>query len=281
MIDGNGWKPCSADPPGPEAGKLIAKERPRLTIDSSHLRPGLIVGDPHTAKDRQSREVASILFHGRAVMIPGRGKITNHRGELVLKYHPKLKLPRPGAYQFWQSWGISTKIGSELKSYYTELRACTVLNSGHTGMAALEDATGRLADILGIAPLRRHRTSTSLNANLSRSEIVKVRFRPGRPATPCVVVSPDDFNALPLNAAVVLQCIPYRTSHEDRMTVLPIGPAGVVDGLEGAWSIAIHEVRGIAMADRFIEPMQPALRLDSSDPARFRDLEKYLEFYYA
>jgi hypothetical protein len=65
------------------------------------------------------------------------------------------------------------------------------------------------------------------------------------------------------------------------MTVLPIGPAGVVDGLEGAWSIAIHEVRGIAMADRFIEPMQPALRLDSSDPARFRDLEKYLEFYYA
>jgi hypothetical protein len=284
-IDDQGWRPLGDEPLGPYAGKLVFQDEPEPTVVVDYMRKGMLLGDPHTPPEQKPRpsRAASLLHHGRAVIIPGTRSATNLRAELLLSFHKRFNWPQPGAFQIWRAWGISTSPGVELLSCFSELRACKIVGDSRTGNNITELAAKLLAEALGLlhpaGPWERGRYS--LPNRSVRGEMVKVRFREDHAPVPCLVVSPNSYNNQTLDVLMVLQCIPYLPHHERAATVIPLGDGGLFPGIEGGWSASLHSIRGITDASHSIEQYSPRARLNEVDPGRFERLHKRLEFFYA
>lgn len=266
------WTPLRDEPLGPMAMKLIVNERPGQapSIDPWHKRPGIVLGDPHAAvavtEPRTSQP--SLLQYGRALWIKGQSDPIQKHGQLNVKT-PTGAL---AYYHLWAAWGVSSSPGQELLCL-TPDKDLSRCHSVYGARPVLPEATGLLAEVLGVHPWRGSTLTAKTSAWPERGDVVLVRLgsREAR-VTPCLVVSPGVLNRQ--NDLVVLQCVPYRSHHETAATMVPIGPSFVEEGIR--WTVDLALVRGIGRAGRYWRFCSPAHSLDTAElleiDARLRDL---------
>jgi len=279
------WVP-EREPVGPMANKLIFTKGGEPPLDSSHMRPGAVLITPtaHLSPSGVGVKKEPLAAYGRAVFVPGQSESINVHGQLLC--HRPGTQDKRSSFQFWQSWGIESRPGVELISrpvrsghlrYYVPIGPRDEVRAGEDTHAA---ARRLLAEVLGAIPASRPwgPSRRLLSDRPDRGEVVRVTFDPTIGAVPCVVVSPQEMNKQSLDVVVTLRCVTYKPGDEESAILIPIGPAGCMEGIEGRWSVSVSGVRGITSASKHVRSLSPSVRLSSEV---FNDLQRRLEYFYA
>lgn len=212
-----------------------------------NLRPGLVLG--------------STIPSGRAIVVPGFRRSLGEPAFTVEYTDPNMGT-KWGRYRLAHACSMSATPGEDLVAFLGMINSAIPLApSGWTD--ALACARRLLAEALGLATPSCVATddlpSIQRQALFPRGEFVRVRFAADHSEVPCLVVSDDAVNGSDHDSLLVLQTLPYRSSHDATPAIVPL-PCSL---LQPRRSIDLTLLRGMAKqnARRLVSRYSPPLVL--------------------
>lgn len=272
VIEDGEWKPIPDRLPGPCPWEIHFVDEWPPHFDPEHKRPGLVLCEP---RSRTATSTPLLRFQ-RALWVRVESKVLDQHGRLRVRGANARSPRKNGAFPFWTAWAISSEHKEDLLHPVGALSSCTSVDHPYDPLHDV--AAGLLAELLGVRkwssdtrPPRRAKKPIP-----RRGEIVLIRFDLGGSPTPCLVVSPDEFNRS-YDDMVVLQCLPYKAGDEHKGAIVSLPSDFMLDNRR--WTIDLTLVRGIAFAERYFDPCSPERRY--LDDGTFAKVESRLKSLYA